>query len=71
MSGSYTTARIGDPHLLARENSVEETWRIVHPLLEDPAPIRGYRHGSWRPPEADAVLHGHQRWQPPRLSADN
>jgi glucose-6-phosphate 1-dehydrogenase len=62
-------ALIGDPHLFAREDSVEETWRIVQPLLDDPAPIRGYERGSWGPSEADALLRGHQRWQAPWLAA--
>jgi glucose-6-phosphate 1-dehydrogenase len=62
-------ALIGDPHLFAREDSVEETWRIVQPLLDDPPPIHGYRRDSWGPPEADTLLRGHQGWQPPWLAA--
>jgi glucose-6-phosphate 1-dehydrogenase len=62
-------ALIGDEHLFAREDSVEQTWRIVQPLLDDPAPIRTYGRGSWGPAEADALLSGHQRWQPPWLPA--
>ncbi|MGI8760787.1 MAG: glucose-6-phosphate dehydrogenase [Jatrophihabitantaceae bacterium] len=62
-------ALIGDAHLFAREDSVEQTWRIVQPLLDDPAPIRGYERNSWGPPQADALLRGHQRWQPPWLAA--
>ncbi|MGI9157961.1 MAG: glucose-6-phosphate dehydrogenase [Marmoricola sp.] len=61
-------ALIGELHLFAREDSVEETWRIVQPLLDDPAPIRGYARDSWGPPEADTLLRGHQRWQPPWLA---
>jgi glucose-6-phosphate 1-dehydrogenase len=62
-------ALIGDPRRFAREDAVEQTWRIVQPLLDDPAPIRGYERGSWGPAEADALLRGHQRWQPPWLPA--
>jgi glucose-6-phosphate 1-dehydrogenase len=62
-------ALIGDPNLFAREDSIEQTWRIVQPLLDEPAPVRGYRRGSWGPTEADALLRGHQRWQPPWLAA--
>jgi glucose-6-phosphate 1-dehydrogenase len=41
----------------------------VQPLLDDPTPIRSYRRGSWGPPEADALLRGHQGWQLPWLTA--
>jgi glucose-6-phosphate 1-dehydrogenase len=61
-------ALIGEPHLFAREDSVEQTWRIVQPLLDDPPPAHPYQRDSWGPPEADALLRGHQRWQPPWLA---
>lgn len=59
---------IGDPQLFAREDSVEETWRIVQPLLDAPPPIHPYRRGSWGPSEAESLIRGHQRWQRPWLN---
>jgi glucose-6-phosphate 1-dehydrogenase len=61
-------ALIGDTQLFARQDSVEETWRIVQPLLDDPPPAHRYEPGSWGPPAADALLRGHQGWQPPWLA---
>jgi glucose-6-phosphate 1-dehydrogenase len=63
-------ALAGDHQLFAREDGVEETWRIVQPLLENPPAVRPYRRGSWGPDDADALLRGHPRWQQPWLPAD-
>src|SRR5690349_23399137 len=43
--------------------SVEETWRIVPPLLDHPSDVRPYPRGSWGPDEAETLLRGHPRWQ--------
>ena len=61
----------GDQSHFAREDSVEETWRILDPLLDagdDPHP---YAPGSWGPAAAERLTAGfggwHQPWQlPPR-----
>jgi Glucose-6-phosphate dehydrogenase, C-terminal domain len=53
--------------LIAREDSVEETWRIVQPLLDHPPDVRPYPRGSWGPQEAETLLRGHPRWQQPWL----
>jgi len=42
-------AIIGDRQLFARQDSVEETWRIVQPLLDNPPEVRPYPRGSWAP----------------------
>ncbi len=59
-------ALIGDAQLFAREDSVEESWRIVQPLLDDPAPLHVYEPGSWGPVKAaDKLVHGHVHWHEP------
>jgi len=60
----------GDHQLFARQDSVEETWRIVQPLLDHPPDVRPYPRGSWGPDDAEALVRGHPRWQPPWLPAD-
>ena len=60
-------AMVGDHQYFAREDSVEETWRIVQPLLDHPADVRPYPRGSWGPEEAETLLRGHPRWQQPWL----
>jgi glucose-6-phosphate 1-dehydrogenase len=48
----------GDATLFAREDEVEEGWRIVEPLLGTPSPVKIYEPGSWGPPEADGLAPG-------------
>jgi glucose-6-phosphate 1-dehydrogenase len=55
----------GDASLFTREDSVEETWRIVEPLLESPPPVETYKPGSWGPESADTLLSGHASWRQP------
>jgi glucose-6-phosphate 1-dehydrogenase len=60
-------ALTGDERLFARQDAVDESWRIVQPLLSYPPPVHRYPVGSWGPDEADALLSGHRGWQPPWL----
>jgi len=60
-------ALVGDRSLFNREDSVEETWRILQPLLDDPPAPVAYKSGSWGPPEADQVVRGYHGWQAPWL----
>jgi glucose-6-phosphate 1-dehydrogenase len=46
-----TDAMSGDRSLFAREDYVEEAWRIVDPLLEADIPVHPYAPGSWGPSE--------------------
>jgi glucose-6-phosphate 1-dehydrogenase len=57
----------GDRQLFAREDAIEETWRIVQPLLDTPGRIHPYDQGSWGPEAAQALLRGHRTWQEPWL----
>jgi len=57
----------GDPSHFTREDGVEETWRIVEPLLDAPPPVETYRRGSWGPAAADKLLAGHPGWREPWL----
>jgi glucose-6-phosphate 1-dehydrogenase len=44
----------GDATLFAREDSVEEAWRIVDPVLKAGMPVMEYESGTWGPPETDS-----------------
>ena len=57
----------GDDHLFTRQDSVEETWRIVQPLLDQPPPARTYPTGSWGPKEAAELVRGVTHWHDPWL----
>jgi glucose-6-phosphate 1-dehydrogenase len=60
-------ALTGDDRFFARQDAVEECWRILEPLLDYPPPVRRYPGGTWGPPEADALLSGYPPWQSPWL----
>jgi glucose-6-phosphate 1-dehydrogenase len=57
----------GDSRLFVREDSEEETWRIVQPLLDAPPPVEPYARGSWGPAATNALVTGHPRWREPWL----
>lgn len=50
-----TDAIAGDPTLFAREDYVEEAWRIVDPVLKSPPNIRSYEQHTWGPSEVSAI----------------
>ena len=45
---------IGD--LFGRQDIVDAQWRIVEPVLDDPAPPATYEPGSWGPEEANRLI---------------
>jgi glucose-6-phosphate 1-dehydrogenase len=49
----------GDATLFAREDYVEEAWRIVDPVLKAGPPVSEYEPGTWGPKEVE------QRAAPP------
>ena len=50
-----TDAMAGDRTLFAREDYVEEAWRIVDPALKADTPVHVYEPGTWGPKQAAAV----------------
>ena len=48
-------AMSGDSTLFAREDYVEEAWRIVEPVLRKNTPVYQYEAGTWGPDEVDRV----------------
>ena len=49
-------AMMGEPFHFAREDYVEEAWRIVDPVLKAATPVYEYEQGTWGPPEAAALM---------------
>jgi glucose-6-phosphate 1-dehydrogenase len=62
-------AMVGDQSRFTRQDGVEETWRIMQPLLDAPPPVHPYAPGSWGPDAADALVAGHGRWHGPWVTA--
>jgi glucose-6-phosphate 1-dehydrogenase len=61
-------AIIGNSSLFARQDEIEESWRVLQPLLDHPGPVHPYAKGSWGPPEADHLTAGHGCWHGPWLA---
>jgi glucose-6-phosphate 1-dehydrogenase len=61
-------AILGDSTQFTRQDSVEETWRILQPLLDAPPPVEKYAKGSWGPDAADALVAGHG-WHGPWVAS--
>lgn len=58
-------AIVGRQTLFARQDGVEECWRIVEPALGAPGPALTYASGSWGPTEADAIIAPFGAWHEP------
>ncbi len=48
----------GDSARFAREDYVEEAWRIVDPAIKGGTPVHVYEPGTWGPKEADSFVPG-------------
>ena len=62
-------ALIGNSTRFTRQDGVEEQWRIMQPLLDNPPPVHPYAQGSWGPAEADQLVAGHSGWHGPWLES--
>jgi glucose-6-phosphate 1-dehydrogenase len=60
-------ALIGDSTHFTRQDGVEESWRVVAPLLDSPPPVHSYEPGTWGPSEAEQVVAGLGAWAEPWL----
>jgi glucose-6-phosphate 1-dehydrogenase len=58
-------AMAGNQTWFAREDYVEEAWRIVDPILDEQNVIE-YKAGTWGPEEADKLLEPHGGWWDPK-----
>ena len=58
-------AMMGNSTRFTRQDAVEETWRIMQPLLDAAPPVQSYAQGSWGPPGADELTAGHGGWRGP------
>jgi glucose-6-phosphate 1-dehydrogenase len=55
----------GDATLFAREDHVEEAWRIVDPVLKAGTPVYEYESNTWGPREVDETVSPLGGWQHP------
>jgi glucose-6-phosphate 1-dehydrogenase len=62
-------AMAGDASLFAREDYVEEAWRIVDPVLKAGAPVYDYEPNSWGPSEVEENVLPVGGWHNPVVAA--
>jgi glucose-6-phosphate 1-dehydrogenase len=58
-------AMAGDATLFAREDYVEEAWRIVDPVLKAATPVYEYEPNTWGPQEVGQDVTPPEGWQKP------
>ncbi len=57
----------GDATLFAREDYVEEAWRIVDPVQKAISPVYEYEPGTWGPKEVNSSVSPPGGWQNPTV----
>ena len=55
----------GDATLFARQDGVEEAWRVVQPILGSLTPVYEYLPNTWGPSQADLILNADDVWHQP------
>jgi glucose-6-phosphate 1-dehydrogenase len=58
-------ALVGDSTHFTRQDNVEESWRVVQPLLDSPSPVIPYAKDSWGPGEAAKLVAAFGGWHGP------
>jgi glucose-6-phosphate 1-dehydrogenase len=56
--------------LFTRQDAIEETWRVVQPLLDKPGRALSYEPGTWGPDAAMDLVKGVTHWADPWLPDD-
>jgi glucose-6-phosphate 1-dehydrogenase len=65
----FQAALAGDHTLFTRQDTIEQTWRIIQPLLDHPPRNQPYRRGSWGPAAARELPKRHGGWRSPWTSS--
>ena len=57
----------GESSNFARQDALEETWRVVQPLIDSPAKVEVYEPGTWGPASAAELTRDYGGWRDPWL----
>ena len=63
-------AMMGQSSRFTRQDSVEQSWRILGPLLDSPPLVLPYKPGTWGPEESGKLTRGLCQWSDPWLPQD-
>jgi len=66
-----TDAMAGDATLFARQDYVEEAWRIVDPVLKTGTPVYEYEPQSWAPIEVERRVAPPDGWHNPVVTGES
>jgi glucose-6-phosphate 1-dehydrogenase len=58
-------ALVGDGTLFPRQDVIEETWRVLEPLLDAPPAVEPYEPGTWGPSSAERLAEPLGGWRIP------
>jgi glucose-6-phosphate 1-dehydrogenase len=58
-------AIVGDATHFTRQDNVEETWRVIQPLLDSPTALQTYAPDTWGPEEAKKLVAHYGGWHGP------
>ncbi len=61
-------AMTGEATLFARQDYIEEAWRIVDPVLKADTPVYEYEPNTWGPSGTSQMLSPHGGWHNPTLT---
>jgi glucose-6-phosphate 1-dehydrogenase len=61
-------ALVGHSTRFTRQDGVEETWRVMQPLLDSPPPVHPYAPGSWGPEDGDKLVARYGGWHGPWIA---
>jgi glucose-6-phosphate 1-dehydrogenase len=64
-------AMAGDSTLFARQDYVEEAWRIVDPILKKATPVYEYEPDTWGPGEVDGRVAPEGGWSNPAIAPES
>lgn len=62
-------AMAGNATLFARQDYIEEAWRIVDPVLKADTPVFEYKPGTWGPSQAETTIVPLDGWHNPVVKA--
>jgi len=55
----------GDTSLFTQDDSVEDTWRVVDPILTGGTPVQEYAAGTWGPQASAEIVNDGDTWHDP------
>src|SRR5215212_7998612 len=62
-------AMIGNSTRFGRQDGIEETWRVMQPLLDSAPQVQTYKPGSWGPAAAESLTAEYGGWRAPWTTA--